>query len=136
MVLAASVEAKKARVEISLFLASLTDAGLSWMLNPGQNPAGEGGGSREVGKVVPQESHNSSRPGPSGTNREVWTEPWLRSHERGLMAARISDLRLLRDAAPERAMAMPRLSSNSPSLLFLCLLLLSPFIPTTGVPSR
>lgn len=119
---------KRVRRSKSLFLASWTDPGLSWMSNPGQNPAGEGGGeaSEEVGKVVPQESHNSSWPGPSGTNREVWTKAWLKSHERGLMTARISDLCLLpergRGGESERERDIVTQRRN-PDCLFFCLFL-------------
>lgn len=87
---------------------------------------------RGVGKVVPQESHNSSWPGPSGTNREVWTEPCLKSHERGLMTARISDLRL----PPERERLWCRGSVLTVYFSISFSPLLSPFIPTTGLPTR
>lgn len=122
----------------SLFLPSLADAGLSWMSNPGQNPAGEGGGSEEVGKVVPQESHNSSWPGLSGRNREVWTEPWLKSHERGLMTARISDLCLLPEREREREEEILWCRGSILTVYFSISLSpwLSPFIPTTGLPTR
>lgn len=78
------------------------------MLNPGQSPAGGGGGPEELGKVGPQESHNSSRPELSGTDREVWIEPWLKSHQRGLMRARTSDPRLLPEKDGEREQARKR----------------------------
>lgn len=51
------VPKKRIRGNTSLFLPSVTDAGSSWMLNPGQNPAGEGafrGGWKGCTTRVPQ----------------------------------------------------------------------------------
>lgn len=115
------------------------DEGLSWMLNPGRSPA-VGGGSEELGKVGPQESHNSSRPELSGTDREVWVEPWLKSHQRGLMRARTSDPRLLPEREKERESEKEILWCRGSILtVYFSIsfsLLLSPFIPTTGLPTR
>lgn len=97
------------------------------------------GRSEEVGKVVPQESHNSLWPSPSGTNREVWTDPWLKSHERGLMTTRISDLRLLPERGEREKEREILCRCGSKLTLYFSFSFspsLSHFIPTTGLPTR